>query len=68
MANLTPMFGSEATVAKALDLSVKDFRELVDAGALPRPRMIGKHPRWDMAELSRIISGEAAQGLGDVKW
>ena len=67
MANLTPMFGSEATAAKALDLSVKDFRELVDAGALARP-VIGKHSRWDVAELSRIISGEAAQGLGDVKW
>ena len=66
MANL--MFGSEVSAAKALDLPVKEFRALVQAGALPRPRMIGNHERWDMAELQRIISGTAVEGLGGVKW
>jgi predicted DNA-binding transcriptional regulator AlpA len=68
MANLTPMFASEANAARALDLSVKDFRALIEAGALPRPRMIGNHSRWDMAELQRIISGQAVEGLEGVKW
>ena len=68
MANLTPLFASEATAAKALDLAVKDFRALVASGTLPRPRMIGDHPRWDLAELHRIISGDAVEGLREVKW
>jgi hypothetical protein len=62
------MFASETSAATALDLSVKDFRALVAASALPRPRMIGKHARWDMAELHKIISGNAVEGLGGVIW
>ncbi|MFC3568644.1 hypothetical protein [Paracoccus simplex] len=45
-----------------------EFRSLVDAGHLPKPRSIGGLPRWDMPELYKIIRGEAVDGMGDVKW
>lgn len=68
MANLTPMFASETSAAKALDLTVPQFRDLVLSGHLPKPRRIGEFDRWDMAELQRIISGDNINGMSDVKW
>lgn len=68
MTKLAPIFASEATAARLLDMKPADFRRLVQDGALPGPRDIGGHARWDVAELRRIITGEAAEGLGDVQW
>jgi predicted DNA-binding transcriptional regulator AlpA len=62
------MFASESTAAKLLDMKPREFRELVEAGHLPRPREIGGLKRWDVPELRRILSGEAADGMGDVQW
>lgn len=61
------MFASEASAAKLLDMRQGDFRELVQAGHLPRPRRIGPHERWDVEELRRILRGEAVGG-GDMSW
>ena len=68
MSQHAPIFASEATAARLLDMKPAVFRGLVKDGMLPGPRDIGGHPRWDVAELRRIINGEAAEGLGDVQW
>jgi predicted DNA-binding transcriptional regulator AlpA len=51
-----------------LSMKPAEFRALVEEGALPRPRDIGGLKRWDVEELSRVIRGEAAEGMGDVSW
>lgn len=57
---MTLLFASERTAAKLLDLTLKEFRELVMAGALPGPVTIGeKVLRWSIRDLSLISSGEA---------
>lgn len=68
MTDATPIFATDRTAARLLDMTPAEFRGLVEGGHLPGPRMIGGLARWDMAELRRIITGEAAEGLGDVRW
>ena len=55
-----PICVREKTAAAMLDMQPCEFRRLVDAGHLPRPRHIGGLPRWDTGELRRIVNGEAA--------
>ncbi|WP_224767379.1 hypothetical protein [Paracoccus yeei] len=62
------LFANEANAARLLDMKPAEFRAMVDAGHLPRPRSIGGVQRWDMPELYRIIRGEAVDGMGDVQW
>jgi len=40
----------------------------VETGHLPPPCTIGEFKRWDMIELRKIISGEAYDGMSEVKW
>ena len=54
--------------AKAMCMSEKEFSELVDQGVLPKPKMLGRYPRWDAALLKRIVSGDLGDGRGDVQW
>lgn len=68
MTAVAPIFASEATAAKLLDMKPAEFRGLVEAGHLPPPRDLAGLKRWDVAELRRIISGEAVDGMGDVRW
>lgn len=68
MTKHAPLFASETSAARLLDMSPAMFRSLVEGGHLPRPRDIAGLKRWDVAELRRVISGEAAEGLGDVQW
>jgi len=63
-----PIFANERSAARLLDMKPAEFAHLVDTGHLPRPRKIGNMNRWDVDELRRIITGEAAEGMGDVKW
>ncbi len=63
-----PIFANERSAARLLDMKPAEFAQLVDTGHLPRPRKIGHMNRWDVDELRRIITGEAAEGMGDVKW
>ena len=68
MTKVPPVLASERTAAQLLDMKPCEFRSLVDAGHLPKPRSIGGVHRWDMPELYRIIRGEAVDGMGDVQW
>lgn len=68
MANrLTPIFANEANAARLLDMTLAEFRRLVDGGHLPKGREIGGFIRWDVDELRRIIRGDAVSGIG-VSW
>jgi hypothetical protein len=68
MSNPVPIFASERTAARLMDMKPAEFRALVEGGHLPRPREIGGLQRWDVAELRRIVNGEAAEGMGGVQW
>lgn len=69
MASLVPLFVAEATAARLLDLPVWKFRELVESRHLPRGREIAPGVvRWSADDLRRIASGEAIDGMGDVRW
>lgn len=69
MSKIVPIFATETTAAKLLDLNIKAFRDLVADGYLPTGQQIAPGTfRWRVEELKRIASGEAAEGLGDVEW
>ncbi len=68
MASLAPLYACERSAAKLLDMKPAEFSALVKGGHLPPPRDIGGFERWDVQELQRIISGGAADGMGDVQW
>lgn len=56
----TPLFASERTAARLLDMKPREFLALVSAGALPRPVKIGgKFERWSVKELEAIKTGAA---------
>lgn len=64
-----PLFASETSAARLLDMKPAQFRTLVEAGHLPRGREIAPGVvRWVTDDLRRIATGEAAEGMGDVKW
>lgn len=55
MGEQAPLFASDKTAARLLDMSRPQFLSLVQAGALPGPV---KHDRWDVAELQAIMRGD----------
>lgn len=63
----SPMFASEATAARLLDMAPGEFRALVKAGALPGPCDIGGHKRWEVEALRRIGSGDMVDGEA-IQW
>ena len=61
------LLASERTAAQILDLPTKQFRDLVDAGALPKPKQIAPGvERWYVPDLDAIAKGEAAGG--EIEW
>lgn len=58
MASPTPLLAvREATAARMLDMTLKDFRHLVQIGALPAPvDLPGKILRWRVSDLKAILS------------
>ncbi len=69
MSQVVPIFASEATAAKLLDMTHRQFRDLVAAGLLPRGKeFVPGVWRWAVDDLRRIASGDAVDGMGDVKW
>jgi len=69
MQAIQPLYATEATAAKLLDLNPQEFRTLVSAGHLPRGREIAPGlVRWPVDDLRRISTGSAVEGLGDVTW
>lgn len=65
---LVPLFATELSAARLMDMKAQEFRQLVESGHLPRPRNIAGHERWDVEELQQIARGEAAIGMETVKW
>lgn len=59
MPALQPIFATDRTSAKLLDMKLLQFLELVEAGALPKPVKIGGQlVRWSVKELEAIKTGE----------
>lgn len=56
-----PIAVGEKTAAAMLDMTIRDFTELVSTGALPGPKDIGGHKRWMVSELEAILTGSAAR-------
>lgn len=64
-----PIFVSETSAARLLDMKLAEFRSLVDAGHLPRGGEIAPGVlRWVTDDLRRNASGDASGGMGDVQW
>lgn len=55
------ILAKEATAAAMLDLNKREFRNLVDLGALPPPIRIGSLERWDTTALEAVARGVAAR-------
>jgi hypothetical protein len=68
MTRALPILATSKTAAKLLDMQERDFLSLVQAGALPQPRDISGHQRWDIEELRTIGRGETAFGMSGVSW
>lgn len=51
-----PLFADDRRAAGLLCLPVREFRRLVEVGALPRPVKIEKHERWDVEQIKAILS------------
>ncbi len=63
-----PLFASERTAAKLMDMRPAEFIGLVEKGLLPQPCQIDEGvKRWRVADLDRIQSGEAEEE-GPVQW
>ncbi len=63
-----PLLAGRTRAARLLDLKPKKFEELVDSGALPRPRNVGGEEKWVVDELRAIVTGSALDGTGDIEW
>ncbi|MEX0303351.1 MAG: helix-turn-helix transcriptional regulator [Leisingera sp.] len=60
MGNPQPLAVSEKTAAKMMDMTVKQFRHLVDCGSLPPPAKIGGDIlRWRVADINAVLNGTA---------
>lgn len=68
MSEPVPLFADVRKAAQLFCMKPAEFQRLVETGHLPPPRDLGGLERWDVDELRRIASGEAVEGLGDVKW
>jgi len=69
MPSPAPIFASEVSAGRLLDMKPAEFRALVDAGHLPPGREIAPGlVRWPVDDLRRIVSGEAVEGMGDIQW
>ena len=55
---IQPLFASEGTAARLLDMKRPEFRRLVDTGALPPPNALD---RWDVEALIAAMTGQAAR-------
>lgn len=63
MTAFAPIFASEATAAKLLDMKPAEFRDLVSKGHLPRGReIVPGVVRWPVDDLRKIASGQAIDG------
>ena len=64
-----PLYANEQSAAKMFDVSVSQFRSLVQQGHLPPGRIIAPGlTRWSVPEILAIVEGRAADGGGDIAW
>lgn len=61
MSKLTPLFAKAGTAASILDMTRPEFLKLVKQGVLPPPCNLD---RWRVADLEKIMSGDAARQQG----
>jgi predicted DNA-binding transcriptional regulator AlpA len=67
-ARLAPILADDKDAAALLSMKPTEFRALVEAGHLPKPREIAPgFPRWDVEELRRIARGDADFG-DEMQW
>ena len=63
MTKSTPIGVPTKEAAAMFRISQKLFEELVDAGAIPRPKRIGTRThyveRWSVRELEDVVAGRA---------
>ncbi len=52
-----PLYVRESKAAKLMDMNLMQFRNLVEAGALPSPVIFHGLPRWRVDDLAKIVSG-----------
>ncbi|WP_171099283.1 MULTISPECIES: hypothetical protein [unclassified Ruegeria] len=63
-----PLLAKERTAANLLDMTAKEFRSLVNAGALPPPmKLAGDIERWNVRDLRAILNGDAARPQDDME-
>ncbi len=63
-----PLLAKEQTAAKLLDMTTKEFRALVDAGALPPPKRLAQGmERWNVQDLCAIANGDPARPEDDIE-
>lgn len=67
MKQFAPICVRDTSAARMLDLSSREFRDLVAQGALPPPVRVGDHDRWRVKDLEAIVSGIAALGSEDIE-
>ena len=68
MVRLVPLAAKETTAAQLLDMSVREFREGVEAGVLPDGKVIAGEKRWDTNLLQRIVTGGLIDGHEEISW
>lgn len=61
MTKIEPILLKEASAARMLDMTVAEFRHLVDMGVLPKPGKCGPLLRWNAEEVRAIATGETAK-------
>lgn len=57
-----PMFARAETAARLLDMSAREFLDLVHCGSLPGPVA---HDRWSVAQIEAIMSGKQPKPVAD---
>ncbi|WP_226782715.1 hypothetical protein [Oceaniglobus trochenteri] len=62
-----PLFASDRTAARLLDMRPAEFRALVAAGALPPPIRLHGYERWEMATVEAIMRGHAPKPKEDLE-
>ena len=59
MAGPTPIAVKDTTAARLLDMSAREFRDLVKVGALPPAKRVGAYERWLVSDIEAIVTGKA---------
>lgn len=63
-----PLLAKEQTAARLLDMSTKEFRDLVNNGALPPPKKLASGiERWNDRDLRAIANGDPARPEDDIE-